>query len=109
MINAGDLNRRITLQSPTVTTNDAGEETNTYADAKVVFASIKPIGSAEKPSNTGTSSNTATHLVTIRYRAGILTSYRVKYGTRIFDIDGIRNIDEGNHTLEISVIEHRGT
>ena len=45
------------------------------------------------------------HRVTIRYRSDVAANMRLLFGSRVFQIVGITNVDERKHTLEISTRE----
>lgn len=48
MIEAGDLDRRITIERATTTTDDFGADTQTWAPLATVWASYKPISDSER-------------------------------------------------------------
>jgi len=50
--------------------------------------------------------STVTHLVRIRYNTEVSTLHRILWGTRIFDINGVRNIDEGNVEMVLDCTEN---
>ncbi len=49
-----------------------------------------------------------THRIRTWYDSRITTAHRLLYGSRIFDIVNIENIDERNHQLTITVGEKSG-
>ena len=46
-----------------------------------------------------------THTVEIRYRSGITTKLRIKYGTRYFEILSLIDIDEGSQRMKLECRE----
>jgi SPP1 family predicted phage head-tail adaptor len=95
MINAGDLNERITLQKPTITRGTDGSETITYATEKTIRAermkrSGKEFYAAQKVNAE------VTELFKTWYRSGMDNRWRVVYGNRtleIVDIDDLGKRD----------------
>jgi SPP1 family predicted phage head-tail adaptor len=45
------------------------------------------------------------HKVTMRYRAGVTTAKRLLYGSRVFDIKEVINVDEANSILVLKCME----
>jgi SPP1 family predicted phage head-tail adaptor len=100
---AGTLRHSIVLQSPTGTLDSFGERNTTWNDVATVRASINPITTREQFLAQQAQSS-VTHKVTVRYGSEISTidsSWRVLFGSRVFVIQGIRNIDERNKTIEL--------
>lgn len=104
---AGPLRHVIDVQSPLPVTANSGatapafDEQTPYAQ---LYAAIEPLRGREAVSADGMAS-IATHKITTRYRAGITTDMRIKFGTRYFGIESIRNLDERNIMLEIIAVE----
>ena len=97
MLGAGQRNKKIWLQIPTVTRDNDGSETITYTDLIEVWAQIKPMaGKSFWLSNQVVSD--MTHEITILYR-NIDVRWAVRYGNRIFSIMDIKNPMETNREL----------
>jgi SPP1 family predicted phage head-tail adaptor len=103
--NAGRLNKRVTLQKPGSTNNDAGETVTTWSGQGSVWAEILPQGAAEFERVRAVHSS-MTHQVTLRYRADLDNTWRILYGTRVFEILGIVNAEEKNAILALACEEH---
>jgi SPP1 family predicted phage head-tail adaptor len=105
---AGKLIHLIEIQSPIETTDAAGgpiptwDEQTPYAQ---LYASVQPLRGREIIA-AGTDTQT-THKITTRYKAGITTDMRIKFGERYFGIDSVINVDERNVMLEIMAVEGR--
>lgn len=88
MINYGKLDRKITIEQATETTNDFGEPIKTWATYCQPWAQIK-----YSPGNESYADNievqTQTVRFIIRYRSGITTKMRVLFDGVTYDIDGI--------------------
>jgi SPP1 family predicted phage head-tail adaptor len=105
---AGRLKHTVILQQPAGSQDSVGERTTTWGDTVTVHAAIEPLRASEVFAGRQ-QQGSSTHRIQIRYSAavaGIDNSWRVKYGTRIFTIDGPpRNIQERNRTLELICTE----
>jgi SPP1 family predicted phage head-tail adaptor len=65
-----------------------------------VWASIVPATARDlERVVAGTVQSSATHLVTIRYLAGVTTKTRVVFGSRLFSVTGVQNPEERNISL----------
>jgi SPP1 family predicted phage head-tail adaptor len=106
-IKSGDLNKRITIQTLTETTDGQGGFSSSWVDGDSVWAKIKPLSSREREQGAKLELNT-THRIIVRFRQDLLTSSgkdRLKFGSRFFAIGGVFNIEEEDRFLEISAIE----
>jgi len=104
---AGELNKRIILQYTTKVPDGMGSftETETWTDAATVWAAIWPLSVNERIMSKQLSGE-LTHRIRIRYRRGIRTSHRIKFGERYFNIDGPPiNPNERNEYLDIMAKE----
>jgi SPP1 family predicted phage head-tail adaptor len=77
-LDAGKLDKRITIQTPARTDDGGGGVTIAYTDAATVWASIEP-GSGREFFQARQLNPEITHTVTIRYRSGITPAQRIKY------------------------------
>jgi SPP1 family predicted phage head-tail adaptor len=100
----GDLKKRITLQYQTKVPDGMGGFTTGWVDVASVFAAIWPISASEQVANMQVSM-TITHRIRIRYRADIKASWKIKYGTKYFNIVGIINPNTENEMLDLMVKE----
>jgi len=97
-IQAGSLIHRITLENPAA---PVGDTDGGYAEAwsaltpGTVYASIESAstGKMERLAN-GTVTSAATHIVTMRHHPDVTTKTRISFGTRVFQIVGVMNVDE---------------
>lgn len=104
---AGKMRHRIILQSPGGAIDEFGERTTTWTDVATVWASIEPLTVREQFLAEQAQSST-THKVRFRYDSSLSTinaSWRAKFGTRVFVIDGVMNKDERNKEYELLCTE----
>jgi len=96
----GDYRRYVTLDAPgTATADSDGSYTQTYAAltpagawARIESATTRNL----ERITAGTVLSTATHLVSMRYHAGVTTQTRITYGSRQFNVAAVANPDERN-------------
>lgn len=93
------LDKRVTIQYPVKSTNTTGEEIKTWTDLATVWASFD-IAVARGYFSTDRTIDSQSVPVTIRYRRNFNPEWRLEYGNRYFQIDGIPvNPNEGNRWL----------
>jgi len=89
---AGQLDRRITIQSFTTTTDDFGEVVKSFTTLAEVWAKVE-----DKRGNEGEDGNqlVATKRVEflIRYRSDINEQMRIQYNNETYKIEAILNAD----------------
>ena len=100
----GTMDKRVSIQSVTQTTDGQGGYTETWATDVTVWAYIKPMKAYERM-QAQKLETPLSHKVTIRYRSGVTTKHRLLFGSRVFHIKGIINPDEANQFLELTCIE----
>jgi SPP1 family predicted phage head-tail adaptor len=104
---AGQLDQRITFQSPTVTRDSFGAEVVTWGDVRTVWANIQPFQGREYLEARATT-QTLTHRIRLRYQPGLAIhpTWRVLYGARVFDIESVQNRLEENKEVILWVKEN---
>lgn len=101
---AGTLKHRIVIQSETKTPDGIGGSTLTWADKMEAWAAIWPL-SAKESLDAMKLELVVTHKIRIRYRSGITAKNRIKFGSRIFNIVSLINLDERGRTLDMLATE----
>lgn len=84
----GLMRHRIEIQSATIAENDLGEEEETWAELKTVWASYEPKSAGEKYAEDQFQAKRVV-LFRIRYREGITTKMRVVHDGLTYDIDAV--------------------
>jgi SPP1 family predicted phage head-tail adaptor len=104
---AGLLRHRVTVQVPGARVSDgSGGFTETWTALGTVWAAIEPATAANVERRVGRQVEAkVSHLLTIRYLPGVVTTGRVLFGSRIFWIRGIANRDERNVQLTLACDE----
>lgn len=103
-MNIGSMDKRITIQTKTVTYNSYNEPIESWADTSTVWAGIINSGGGEFYAAQKLNADTQS-VFHIRHYAGLTTLNRIKYGSRIFEILHVNNVDEGNREMLVSAKE----
>ena len=106
-MNAGCLRHRIQFQSKTKGRDRFNAEKEEWNDLFPTWSEIKP-GSTREFLAAQQLKSTLSHEVTIRYRNNITPDMRIRYGSRHFNIHGIRNVGERNAWLVLTCEEFFG-
>lgn len=105
-VRAGRLRHIVSLEAPSRTPTEHGYQETWTAYATGIPVEIVPATPALVERSVMTTTQTpVTHLVRLRYRADVAVRHRVKYGTRLLYIGGLRNVDERGRELELACEE----
>ena len=85
---AGTLNRRVTLQAPGTTQDELGQPIPGWTDVATVWASVRHVSGLEAIKS-GADVSVVKVSVRIRYLAGIDAGMRVLHGAEVFDIRAV--------------------
>lgn len=102
---AGKLRHRVDIQKPTNAQNSLGETVPTFVDQDRVWAEVMPLSGRELLAARQTTGE-VTHQVTIRWRDGLTPTHRIRFGTRIFEILSVINVEERNREMRVLCKEH---
>lgn len=103
---AGELRHRITLLNPADELDGTGQPAS-YSDWATVWAAVNPLSGRDLFAAQQLQSE-VTHRVKIRYRAGVNSAMRVRFGTRIFEIDSVIDPEERHEELHLMCTERKG-
>jgi len=87
-MNAGRLNRRITIQSRPMGQDSYGQETGSWTNFATLWADVEPITGNEFFTAAAVGSEINRRIVT-RYHAGISASQRILLGDEVLDIEAV--------------------
>jgi len=101
-----ELNRRIELQSPTTANDAMGSSVTTWTTVDTVWAK-KTTHRSDEAVQAMATTGTAIHNYRIRYRTDVLSSWRIKDGTKYMAIIGppIEKIEGSQRYSDITVRE----
>ena len=87
MPRTGEMDRQIRLQYKTVAKDAMGTPVETWNNGALVWAKMRTLKSDEAIQAMSTT-GTAIHNITIRYRTDVRANWRIRYGSRYFAIIG---------------------
>lgn len=101
-LRAGRLNKRVTIQSLTRTSDGGGGFTEAWAaiDNGTVWAAVEPLNGRERFEAQQTQANLS-YRVTIRYRSDVTAQMQVLYGSKTLPINAVLNPAERGEMLEL--------
>ena len=99
-MNFGKLNKRVNIQSSELVRDPAGQSLPQWTTDDEVWAKISPATGRELYAGEQVKAE-VTHTVLIRYYDGLTTKHRIEFGSRIFDINFIKDIDERNRYMQL--------
>ncbi|WP_407280604.1 phage head closure protein [Aromatoleum evansii] len=102
-LGAGQFDKRVTLQSKSVTRNSIGEEVVSWVDVATVWARVEPIRGREFFA-AAQMQDATDHRVTIRYRTGVVREMRVVWGSLTLDIVSVIDVNTRKENLELMCI-----
>jgi len=105
MIDPGQLRTPLTLQTLTTSKDSLGQPIETWSDITTVWAKVSPLNARETFWASQTQAST-THTIVCRYDARITTTCRfVMDGSRVLNVDGVKDEDSRRIQLTISATE----
>lgn len=102
---AGQLRHRIAVEQRTQTLDTFGDQPETWSNVCYVWADINPLSGREREAAQVINVEIS-HEITIRYQSQfadprVMAAYRLRYGTRLFNIHGSFIVDEHNREMTI--------
>ena len=94
---SGKLNRRLQIQSMTVTRDSFGAAIETWTTGSTVWGSIDPLSGTETFASEQIITQ-STHVVSIRYRGDVTTEERLVYGGWVYDIRYVAEVGRGEES-----------
>lgn len=101
---AGALRHRLVFQTLAETKDAGGGPVETPATLATVWGSIAPLVGREL-TNAQMINSEITHKIVIRYLSTVTAKGQVTFGTRVFQIFEVLNIDERNREMHIGAKE----
>lgn len=100
LLQSGALNRRVEIHTPTETLDNYGTVTLTYTLTERAWASIRPVAVSEIPVDEELQATTITE-ITVRYTTDLAPRCRIVYGSRTWEVLGVRDVDDA-HVLMVA-------
>ena len=100
---AGKLDRRITIQQATVTRGAGGGETRTWANLATVWANVRPMSGREFTA--GQQLGEVTTTFQIRYRSDVVEKMRVSYDSKTYNIRAVLPSEDRKRFITLACTE----
>lgn len=101
---AGELNRKITITQTTTSINSEGIETTATTTVKTLWVSVEHRNPSEKWAD-GRMKPEVTDMFTTRYSSGITSAMGVLYGSKVYTIIGVEDVRDEHKVLIIQAKE----
>jgi SPP1 family predicted phage head-tail adaptor len=103
-VTIGDLRHRVTIESETRVSDGGGGASVSWTLVADVWAAIRAQGGSESLDLDRVVS-AVPYDIWIRYRTGVVPAMRVRFGTRVFDIRTVTDIEDRGHWLKLAALE----
>lgn len=103
-VTIGDLRHRVQIESPTRTSDGGGGSTTFWSVVAEVWAAIWP-RSSDEALELDRVAGKATHDIWIRYRSDMKPEMRITFGTRVFDVRGVIDVEDRGRWLKCPSVE----
>ena len=103
---ATKLRHRVTIQRSTPTYDGEGGYVDAWADVATVWAAVDPIR-AQQLGDYASTGVEATHIIQMRAEADVLERDQLVFGSRVFEVLTIENIQERGVYLVMTCKERR--
>ena len=101
MIGIGELKRPVTIETPTVAADaGSGGVTTTWATYKTTIAAIEALQGYEYHAAQQVKAGAVVR-ITMRYDSGVTEQMRVIYGTSIYLIESVFDVEDRRRWLEL--------
>lgn len=109
---AGKLDRRITIQQATVTRGAGGGETRSWTTLATVWANVRPMSGREFVAGQRTGGGTTTQQLgevtttfQIRYRSDVVEKMRISYDSKTYNIRAVLPSEDRKRFLTLACTE----
>jgi SPP1 family predicted phage head-tail adaptor len=102
-VQAGKLDKQLTILAPSHTQNNAGETTTTYEELATVWAQVRQPSASETIRNADTTAQ-AQYAIRIRWRDDVTAACRLEYQGRTLEISQV--IEGHRRRTELQLVAH---
>lgn len=97
---AGQLRHRVAVQKAVETQSSSGEITVEWQILNWTWAAIMPLEGREFDAANQVKSESS-HEIRLRYDSSLTSEHRILYGTRVFEINAVLNVDERDREMRL--------
>lgn len=98
------LKKRVTIQNVSRVADGQGGYTESWSNGATVWASVEPVKSYER-FQAMQLAVPVSHKIMMRYTSALDETSRLKFGTRIFNVKEVINVNEDGRFLQIKATE----
>lgn len=105
---AGRYRYRVDVQRVTQTADSVGQPSQSWATLETRWADLRSVdamGGGREFTRADAISADVSHVVEMRYFDGLTPKDRILFGSRVFEIDSVANVDERNRISLVFVRE----
>ena len=108
-LGAGQLRNRVTLQTAATVADAGGGGSVSWSNTATVSAKVEPLSGREQ-FHADQVRGPVSHKITMRYRSDVTVTaaMRISFDSRLFNIRGVRKLDEINQWIEVMAEEDVG-
>jgi SPP1 family predicted phage head-tail adaptor len=100
----GAMRHQVVIQKTTQNTGADGHVTDAWSTHVTVWAEVVPLSGSETYVAQGITASVV-YRISCRYVSGVVPKMRVLWGSRVFEIGSVRNLDERNRFLVMNCQE----
>jgi SPP1 family predicted phage head-tail adaptor len=104
VIDPGRLRRRLVLEAPMETADGAGGGSSAYTAVATLWGAVAS-RTARDDVEADAAGAAVTHRIVVRAGPEITTRHRLRLGTRLFRIAGVRDLDPAARLVAIDAVE----
>ncbi len=97
---AGSLRRQVVIESRSTARDSAGQALDDWSSVAVAYADIQPIAGREL-AQANSEVSIVNAQIDIRYRPGVTAAMRVRYGSAIYNIEAVLDLDSRHETTRL--------
>jgi head-tail adaptor len=108
-MNSGKLRHRITIQTRTNVTSNAGETSASWSEFGKRWAKVRQLGGTETENDAEAIEGRTNYLVTMRILDGMTTDMRILFGSLVLNVESIAADDTDKKTQFVRCIQIQET
>lgn len=102
----GALRRRMIIEVPNDAPDGAGGATRSFAEVQLVWAALEPVKADDRLMD-GSIEQAVSHRIILRAGPVLTTAHRLRLGSRLFAVKGVRALDADEDRILVLAEEVR--
>lgn len=96
----GSLKKRLEIQTNANSVDAGGGISSDFSTSQTVWGALKPL-SGKEVFTQGQVQKNVTHEIIVRYNSSLTTANRIKFGTRLFNVRSVIDLEERGEYFKI--------